>query len=300
VAFIVTTTGTQSPVIFNDLGGRTLTHPTTSLDLEIEFSSIELSNSDDVQQSIDNGWITAKDESGTPILDATSQDLHMQFTELVTAGNFVNINHEQDPGGSSPKRIIQVTHDVVELGTNLALAWTPYDPEDYSAYEDRVNDGSLMTYWFNNLSMNPDGKWIGLDAGAPANVTHCRWFDYTTNMYQALHYKIDGSNDGLIWTNIIDVSTPPPHSPPPCGFTLDLGGTFNYRYYRYFCVDGKNANYIIIYEVEFYNVASPPTPNNSVAGTDYSLIYTSDSATRLCNTTGRDTEFTINIWIPKN
>ena len=37
MAFLITTTGTQNPVVFNDIGGRSFVHPTISYNLEIEF-----------------------------------------------------------------------------------------------------------------------------------------------------------------------------------------------------------------------------------------------------------------------
>ena len=39
---IITTTGTQNPVTFNDLGGRRYFHPTTDYDLTNEFTLDEI------------------------------------------------------------------------------------------------------------------------------------------------------------------------------------------------------------------------------------------------------------------
>lgn len=75
MAFVLSTTGTQNPVVFNDIGGRTFAHPTVSFDLETEFSPEEIAESDDIQDAITNGWITVVDANGEPInnvADATS------------------------------------------------------------------------------------------------------------------------------------------------------------------------------------------------------------------------------------
>lgn len=59
MAFLITTTGTQSVVTFNDLGARSFTHPTTNFDLETNFSIDEIRSSVDVFDSISLGYITA-------------------------------------------------------------------------------------------------------------------------------------------------------------------------------------------------------------------------------------------------
>ena len=67
MAFLVSTTGTVQTVVFDDLDGRWITHPTVDLDLSVEFSTVELVNSTSVQQALDNGWITVKDNKGNQI-----------------------------------------------------------------------------------------------------------------------------------------------------------------------------------------------------------------------------------------
>jgi len=65
--FLVSTTGNQSPVILNDLAGIEIVHPTTDLDLLQQFSLEEIQNSQDLQNAIDNNWLTIKDETGETI-----------------------------------------------------------------------------------------------------------------------------------------------------------------------------------------------------------------------------------------
>lgn len=74
MAYKITTTGTApdlgagiGSIILNDLGGRTLIHPTGGLDLELEFTLQELNNSSDLQNALNNGWAIAEDEFGNPI-----------------------------------------------------------------------------------------------------------------------------------------------------------------------------------------------------------------------------------------
>jgi len=65
--FKITTTGTQNPVSFADLGMRSFPHPTNAYDLLLEFELDELQRSTDVQAAITAGHITAEDEGGNPI-----------------------------------------------------------------------------------------------------------------------------------------------------------------------------------------------------------------------------------------
>ena len=78
MTFLVTTTGTQSPVVFGDLGGRALVHPVVDLDLSQEYTIKELVDSQDLRAALDAGYITIKDDEGN--VYTTSADL-VNFTE---------------------------------------------------------------------------------------------------------------------------------------------------------------------------------------------------------------------------
>jgi len=57
---LLSTTGTQDPVVIEDLGGRSFSHPTTDFDLLAEFLPNEVMNSDDLQSALDSGYVTLK------------------------------------------------------------------------------------------------------------------------------------------------------------------------------------------------------------------------------------------------
>jgi len=63
----LSTTGTKDTVIIEDLGSRKFVHPTIDFNLLEEYTAQEISQSDDLQNAIDNGWITLKNEYGEPI-----------------------------------------------------------------------------------------------------------------------------------------------------------------------------------------------------------------------------------------
>lgn len=57
--FLLTTTGTASPVVFSDLGNRSFTHPTVAFDLTEEYTIEELRDSEDLRAAVVAGEITA-------------------------------------------------------------------------------------------------------------------------------------------------------------------------------------------------------------------------------------------------
>jgi len=121
--FLVTTTGTVPQVIFNDLGARTLVHPTVDLDLLLEFSSDEISNSKDVQSAIDAGEITVQNEFGQPI-DNVSDSVSL----VISAGTNINIT------GSEALSIINTTLEL--SATTLSAATIFSGGTDLSAVVD--------------------------------------------------------------------------------------------------------------------------------------------------------------------
>lgn len=86
----LSTTGTLGTVVFNDLGARTFTHPTTSYQISPdEYRIEELRDSQDVLDALDAGYITLSTETGAIL--TTSIDLlqlgsgNMTLVEKTTA-----------------------------------------------------------------------------------------------------------------------------------------------------------------------------------------------------------------------
>jgi hypothetical protein len=67
MSFIITTTGTVGTVTFDDLGGRSFTHPVSSFDLSTEFKIDDIVASADVAAALSGGEITAVDADGNSI-----------------------------------------------------------------------------------------------------------------------------------------------------------------------------------------------------------------------------------------
>jgi hypothetical protein len=71
---LLTTTGTLSIVPIADLGRIPgFIHPVTDFDMVGEFRLFDLVFSDDLQDAVDNGYITLKDQYGLPITNVSAQ-----------------------------------------------------------------------------------------------------------------------------------------------------------------------------------------------------------------------------------
>lgn len=66
---LLTTTGTQNPVVIADFGNRSFAHPTVDFDLLSEFTRGEIGASVDLQAAITAGYVTLQDELGNSITD---------------------------------------------------------------------------------------------------------------------------------------------------------------------------------------------------------------------------------------
>lgn len=61
MVYKISTTGIVSEVVLHDLGARTIVHPTTDLDLGLEYTEHELNNSNDLKEAISLAWIVIED-----------------------------------------------------------------------------------------------------------------------------------------------------------------------------------------------------------------------------------------------
>jgi len=72
----LTTTGTLSPVVIDDLGGRSFTHPTAAFNLLAEFTEDEVQYSADLQALLTAAHITLADENAVAITDVQEASPH--------------------------------------------------------------------------------------------------------------------------------------------------------------------------------------------------------------------------------
>lgn len=82
---LLSTTGVAQEVVFYDLGGLKITHPTTDLDLMDTYPLWELRFSTDLSQALQDGKITLKLEDGTEV-DSVDNDLREPTHGMVEEG----------------------------------------------------------------------------------------------------------------------------------------------------------------------------------------------------------------------
>jgi len=120
MSFIFTTTGVEDTVVFNDLGGRSFSHPTTSFDLSNEFDSEEIAASLDIQTALDNNWITVVDSNGEPISNVLSATSAIPLATLLEAQSGASSERR----AWSPERIRQAVEAIssaISLGNRISV-----------------------------------------------------------------------------------------------------------------------------------------------------------------------------------
>jgi len=90
---LLSTTGTQSPVVIEDLGDISFTHPTTDYDLLSDFGPQQIAYSDDLQNAINNGYITINNKLNYPIYYLKNMPLFNANSIVNVPVSDTNINH---------------------------------------------------------------------------------------------------------------------------------------------------------------------------------------------------------------
>lgn len=87
MAVYVSTTGTLSPVIIEELGALELVHPVVNRDLTVDFEIDILYGSDELQAAVDAGYITlSTDSAGTQPIKTISDPNSAQTGSFVDVG----------------------------------------------------------------------------------------------------------------------------------------------------------------------------------------------------------------------
>lgn len=165
MAFRITTTGTQSTVTFNDLGGRVFSHPITDFDLETEFSAEEISESDDIQNAIDQNWITVVDANNEPIgnVQAATSAIPL-VTQAEAQGGTL-----EERRAWSPERVreaVEAISSAISLGNRITVGvsaggqsvTTSFAPINFDAEDEK--EGFDFTAPSNSITVQNDGLYV--------------------------------------------------------------------------------------------------------------------------------------------
>ena len=119
MAFIITTTGTLSPVIFDDIGWE-VSHPTVSLDIQQPNGSFKLEDiqsSVSLQNAIDSGYITVVDENAVSITSVSLYDNSHNKVTLLGTPDYITIS-----GQSITRNKLDISDDTNLIsGTGISV-----------------------------------------------------------------------------------------------------------------------------------------------------------------------------------
>lgn len=120
MTFLLTTTGTQDPVTFNDLGARSFDHPTVDFDLLPEYELSELSRSADLAAALSAGEITLKDGNGNNISDLVN--IFIFASAISQADGIASLDSGgKVPASQIPAAFLPEVHVVADATARLAL-----------------------------------------------------------------------------------------------------------------------------------------------------------------------------------
>lgn len=123
---LLSTTGATSPVVINDLGARTFTHPTTNLDLTAEYTIEEIRESLDLQAAVAAGDITLVDDQARSITNV-QDDLDPVLAIEVALSSASTLLGRGDSGPGEPEEItigagLQMTGTEIENTLSVGLS----------------------------------------------------------------------------------------------------------------------------------------------------------------------------------
>ena len=142
--FKISTTGTQDPIVFHDLGARSFSHPTVDYDLSSEFKLSEISESYDVQNCIDLGYITAKDENDNPVIDVESIGLHQHGNKSELDKITIGDHDVTSTGNPHNVKATDISDFDTEVTNNSTVA-------DHESRISGLEGAGLGISWFNFL-----------------------------------------------------------------------------------------------------------------------------------------------------
>ena len=224
MAFKITTTGTQSPVVFDDLGARSFSHPIVDYDLETEYDIDELRKSSDIQSAITSGWITVKDELNNVI--TTPGDVEVLNGRNVNVGGIgvlkqktgKNLEFRGINSGSSKITIVldannEIDVDAAEsaftlnniggtLGISKGGTGQVTASAAFNALSPNTTKGDIIVYDTanNRLPVGTDGQLLLADSTQALGV---KWGDASEIAGQALRFLSSNTGNSQTVVNTI-------------------------------------------------------------------------------------------------
>src|SRR3972149_2351384 len=205
MAFLITTTGTLSPVAFADLGARGFIHPTTNYDLEFEFSIDEIRESADVFAAISSGYITATyNGKNVPLAsdvdEVRSNDNRLYTQNVITvknnpgAGEFSSVKDAVD----SITTATPTSHWLINVGPGLFVE----DTITMKPYVHVKGSGKFSTI----IQVDVTSKNVIIGSRA-SSISNCRIQGATDSGFAGIYFSntsalIVGDNNSFVVEDI--------------------------------------------------------------------------------------------------
>jgi len=174
----VSTTGTHSPIVLDDLGERTIVHPTTDLDLGLEYATYEINQSADLKSAIDSGWLTKGDESGNTV---TTEDMESYVADndcpthlyIKSTGNAPGDIHLSDGTHWNLSKVLIKTIRVVTLSTDWDMFLLQND-NGHSTNDANIPEVKIMSSGNGDLDLYVN---LAYEDEDDSNEVHIYYYD---------------------------------------------------------------------------------------------------------------------------
>jgi parallel beta-helix repeat protein len=166
VQILLTTTGTQDPVVLTDLGRREFAHPTTDFDLLTENFEYRIKGSSSLQSLLDAGHITMKYGTSvaiTKVSEIESSERHAAYDCVVDVGgsaDYTTIKAALDDG----HKVIHVRNGTYVESGNLNL------PDGCQLIGEAA--GAVWIAFAGDFQIRADGHGGSVESTGTVSITH--------------------------------------------------------------------------------------------------------------------------------
>jgi hypothetical protein len=202
MAFNITTTGGAAIVVFDDLGSRTLTHPTT-IDLQQEYTIEELFESDSIQNALVSGSISIT-HNGLSVSDLN--DYRVRVSE-----NVINNISNMDAISLNPTGGAGQSYDwntVITAGVYRGNGTTTNGPSGFNGFESVLVYTPVGSDYIVHQALDGTGTVFAFRRSNNAGVTWSVWTSVPSSSSTKEHRHIYFAARNTIDTIIAATGTP--------------------------------------------------------------------------------------------
>ena len=188
-------------------------------------------------------------------------------------------------------KTVSVTCDIRDEGVKINLAGVlDADNVARTSTEAQLINGIFTDLCYNDRTAGSTNLALpAIDLGSSESVGILRVYWWSDPAYLAQDYKIQSSDDGNTWTDVVTGLS-------SVGFAddyQDIVVNTTARYFRVFCVQGVNASYTVLSEMEAYSLSSTFTRRNAYNLDHVIIEYSTNGSLLITNNYPEDITFFI-------